>query len=86
MLSTVCPVHIMKSIWREWRQRSTHNLWASDEGVWSADVLAALLLGKKPLLSIREGPTPGLDELDTRKNPFPLQELNHSSLVIQPTA
>jgi len=38
---------------------------ASDEGVWSADVLAALLLRKEHLLHIRVGPA--LDELDMRK-------------------
>jgi len=43
---------------------------ASDEGVWSVDVLAVLLLRKEPLLHIRVGP--GLDELDMRKKiPFP---------------
>ena len=54
--------------------------------MWSDHVLAALLLRKEPLLSIRVGPTPGLDEIDSIKNPIPLQELNHGSLVIQLTA
>jgi hypothetical protein len=58
---------------------------ASDKGVWSADVLAALLLRKESLLHIRVGS--GLDELDMKiNNPFTMQELNHSSLVIQLTA